>query len=743
MEAIHPRTQATGRWAATALLALMAALAMGAPAAVAAQGYTAIPNGETYLDSAGVPIQAHGGFTVKHEGMYYWVGEDKTHNRASFRGVAMYKSADLKNWQLVGSILTPETLDVYGNKVLAHCKIERPKILFNQATGKFVLWGHWETYDGYGPSRVVVATASNIEGPYVVTAKGHFRPGEGNTEGVGYHVGIPTPDYGATPDASGNYPTFLPKPAYPPQMASGAASNELLNFGYDTTLKAVAVVLDAEGYATGTRSAVNTVQYNIGATPSTTLAAPVIAPFAGAGTQVVVNANKLDNAYITSPTAGASIYYTVDGGTPVPGAAGTTLYADGAAIKLDANKTVKAIAVRGGAQSTVATVNYALAPTGFTAPIYPPVISVPGGNYADAIAAVKIYATSSGTTTYFTADGKDPDPPLKGGNMGFGSRDFSVFLDPATGKAYLVTAQDHVYLRVWQLSADFTDVVPSTQYAMFINQAREAPALVRHGDYIYMLTSKQSGWYPNQLLYTRTLDIANSGGWEAQRPIGDNTGFHSQPTQIINTSKTATPEYVYLGDRWNPALLGGSTYVWLPLSLEADGGMRFAWTPRLHIDDATGKASGVPDRLVSLNKPVTATANVASSATARRTADQANDGIIDQAAHFYQPTGVPFFWQVDLQQEVDLARIDLSLRSVGGSDAAHRYKVSGSHDGATWTQLFDNSANSRVGFQSHPLSGTYRHVRIDVSQVWDMVHNQGASWSAGIFEASVYAKPGN
>lgn len=736
MNKIHPQT---ARLALLLGTALGIALGMGAPAS--AQGYTSIPNGETYLDSAGVAIQAHGGFTVKHDGMYYWVGEDKAHNRASFRGVAMYKSADLKNWQLVGAILTPETLDVNGNQVLAHCKIERPKILFNQATGKFVLWGHWETYDGYGPSQVVVATADQIEGPYTVTAKGHFRPGEGNTEGVGYHVGIPTPDYGATPDSSGNYPTFIPKPAYPPVVASGAASNELLNFGYDTTLKAVAVVPDAEGYASNTRSAVNTVSYNIGAAPSATLVAPVIAPFTGA--QVTVNANKLDKAYITSPTQGASIYYTVDGSTPVPGAAGTTLYVDGTAIPLDANKTVKAIAVRAAAQSPVASVTYALAAAGFTAPIYPPVISVPGGNYADPIAAVKIYATSSGTTTYFTADGKDPDPPVKGGNMGFGSRDFTVFLDPATGKAYLVTAQDHVYLRVWQLSDDFTDVVPSTQYAMFINQAREAPALVRHGDYIYMLTSKQSGWYPNQLLYTRTLDIANPSGWEAQRPIGDNTGFHSQPTQIINTSKTGTPQYVYLGDRWNPALLGSSTYVWLPLTLAADGAMRFAWTPWLKIDDATGKASGAQDQLVSLGKPVAATANVASSATARRTPDQANDGVIDQSAHFYQPTGAPFFWQVDLQREVDLARIDLSFRSVGGSDAAHRYKVSGSHDGASWTQLFDNSANSRVGFQSHPLGGTYRYVRIDVSQVWDMVHNQSASWSAGIYEASVYAKAGN
>src|SRR5215217_6829326 len=112
MKTIYPdmagraaETSATRGWTAPAMLALGIALGMGAAPSVSAQGYTAIPNGEAYLDSAGVAIQAHGGFTVKHEGMYYWVGEDKAHNRASFRGVAMYKSADLKNWQLVGSIL--------------------------------------------------------------------------------------------------------------------------------------------------------------------------------------------------------------------------------------------------------------------------------------------------------------------------------------------------------------------------------------------------------------------------------------------------------------------------------------------------------------------------------------------------------------------------------------------------------------------------------------------------------------
>src|ERR1044072_6880691 len=77
--------------------------------------YTAIPNGQPYLDAAGTPIQAHGGFVLKYDGVYYWVGEDKSHNQATFKGVAMYKSTDLENWELVGPVLSPQTRDVFGN----------------------------------------------------------------------------------------------------------------------------------------------------------------------------------------------------------------------------------------------------------------------------------------------------------------------------------------------------------------------------------------------------------------------------------------------------------------------------------------------------------------------------------------------------------------------------------------------------------------------------------------------------
>ena len=66
----------------------------------------------------------------------------------------------------VGSILTVHTPDVHGNQLLSYCKIERPKLLYNAKTKKFVLWAHWEQHTGYASSQVVTATATKVGGPY-------------------------------------------------------------------------------------------------------------------------------------------------------------------------------------------------------------------------------------------------------------------------------------------------------------------------------------------------------------------------------------------------------------------------------------------------------------------------------------------------------------------------------------------------------------------------------------------------
>lgn len=144
--------------------------------------YTGVPVGEEWYDTSGNAIQAHGGGFLQEQDangnpVYYWVGEDKSHNSANFKGVNLYKSTDMLNWTKVDSILTEDSAKAAGAEYgLLDVKMERPKILKN-SDGKYVVWAHWEDATGYTSSQIAVATADKIEGPY--TFQGHWRPGAG------------------------------------------------------------------------------------------------------------------------------------------------------------------------------------------------------------------------------------------------------------------------------------------------------------------------------------------------------------------------------------------------------------------------------------------------------------------------------------------------------------------------------------------------------------------------------------
>ena len=57
-----------------------------------------------------------------------------------------------------------------GNKV----NLERPKVLYNQKTGKFVMWVHYENGKDYHDAAVAVATCDTPDGDFVY--HGHFNP---------------------------------------------------------------------------------------------------------------------------------------------------------------------------------------------------------------------------------------------------------------------------------------------------------------------------------------------------------------------------------------------------------------------------------------------------------------------------------------------------------------------------------------------------------------------------------------
>ena len=125
-------------------------------------------NGTQFADGSGAPIQAHGGGMIKVGGFYYWFGENRNPD-STFLAVSCYRSTDLKNWEFRNNVLTANSA-----AELKPANIERPKVVLNASTGRYVMWMHWENGINYGEARAAVASSATIDGNYVY--QGSFRP---------------------------------------------------------------------------------------------------------------------------------------------------------------------------------------------------------------------------------------------------------------------------------------------------------------------------------------------------------------------------------------------------------------------------------------------------------------------------------------------------------------------------------------------------------------------------------------
>ncbi|MFN3409580.1 MAG: glycoside hydrolase family 43 protein [Limisphaerales bacterium] len=120
----------------------------------------AIRSDEPWFDTSGNRIHAHGGGLLRHEGVYYWHGEDRT--RGGIAAVNTYTSTNLLDWRFAGVALRRESLPLEeGQRTF----VERPKVIRNPRTGKFVMWAHLEQR-GYHYARAGVAIADQPEGPF-------------------------------------------------------------------------------------------------------------------------------------------------------------------------------------------------------------------------------------------------------------------------------------------------------------------------------------------------------------------------------------------------------------------------------------------------------------------------------------------------------------------------------------------------------------------------------------------------
>lgn len=132
-----------------------------------AQRYHSIKPGTTWLDTNGKPIHAHSPQIFEKDGVYYWYGENKEHTVEGSNvwtyGIRAYRSTDFYNWEDMGLIIKPDTVNPLSPLHFSQT-LDRPHILYNKKTQKWVCWIKSMDTDGY----FVILQADRFEGPYQI-----------------------------------------------------------------------------------------------------------------------------------------------------------------------------------------------------------------------------------------------------------------------------------------------------------------------------------------------------------------------------------------------------------------------------------------------------------------------------------------------------------------------------------------------------------------------------------------------
>lgn len=143
---------------------------------VYAQQHTSFKPGTIWTDTNGEHINAHGGGILYKEGTYYWYGEHKGKDSKARVGVTVYSSKDLYNWKNEGVALA--VTNNPDSEITNGCVIERPKVIYNKKTGKYVMWFHLELKDqGYSAAKTGVAVSDTPTGPFKYITS--YRPNAG------------------------------------------------------------------------------------------------------------------------------------------------------------------------------------------------------------------------------------------------------------------------------------------------------------------------------------------------------------------------------------------------------------------------------------------------------------------------------------------------------------------------------------------------------------------------------------
>lgn len=130
---------------------------------------TSIKPGQVWLDTEGKRIQAHGGSIFYENDTFYWYGENKEKTTPGsgiwHYGVRCYSSQDLYNWKDEG-IIIPPVIDDESSPLHPTSQMDRPHIIYNKETGKYVCW--LKIMEKDHTQTATILTADQLLGPYTI-----------------------------------------------------------------------------------------------------------------------------------------------------------------------------------------------------------------------------------------------------------------------------------------------------------------------------------------------------------------------------------------------------------------------------------------------------------------------------------------------------------------------------------------------------------------------------------------------
>jgi hypothetical protein len=134
---------------------------------------TSFTPGQVIHDTDGKPIKAFAGGISYFNGIYYWYGEFKNGDFPTAE-VPCYTSTDLLNWKYQGNMVP----GLHQGELAPFVSLERPHVIYNDMTKKYVMWMHLENKEyNYGLTGVFVSVSPT--GPFLLSSIFHDRGPDG------------------------------------------------------------------------------------------------------------------------------------------------------------------------------------------------------------------------------------------------------------------------------------------------------------------------------------------------------------------------------------------------------------------------------------------------------------------------------------------------------------------------------------------------------------------------------------